>query len=115
MTQLGISATPVFTTNVCVQSRHGQICHFLDLAILIANVGGENRGCQNSELHRRSRLALRFSERHPGPLHLSVVPRGARRAKASFREIVFFVEKGAFLLISPKTRFGATSTPRDHR
>ena len=113
--QLGILATPVFTTNVGDQNRQISKMTNLTVATLDADVGGEDRGCRTSELGHRSRLALRFSERHPGPLHLSVVPRGARRAKASFREIVFFGEKGAFLLISPKTRFGATSTPRDHR
>ena len=77
MTQLGSSATPVFTTNVCVQNRQipetsgdfGRV------------VGDEDRGCQKSALDHCLRQALSFSERHPGPLYLSVVSRGARRKK----------------------------------
>ena len=42
-------------------------------------VGDEDRGCQNSDLDHRSGQALSFSERHPGPLYLSMVSSGARR------------------------------------
>ena len=87
----------------------------LTVAIFDAVVGAEDRSCRNSDLHCQLGLALSFSKRHPGPLYLSVVLRGARCAKARFREIVFWGENDAFLLILPQTRFGATSTPQDHR
>ena len=56
--------------------------------IFDTGVGGEDRGCQNSDLDHRSGQALSFSERHPGPLYLSMVSSGARRFRKIRREYV---------------------------
>ena len=48
-------------------------------------VGDEDRGCQNSDLDHRPGQALSFSERHPRPLYLYMVPSGARRKTNEMR------------------------------